>query len=188
MKRDLEQAARREVRQTVFIEGEAGIGKTALLRSFLAEQTGGEVRLADAQCVEQQGSAEPYMPVLEALDRLARSSRETLDALRRYAPTWLVQMPWLLGAEEVRDLRSVVGEATRTRMLREMTRALEVLSAARPLVIVLEDLHWADVARYPPERPTMVRRRAAAARGRADSSARPGRRPRRSRPALPECR
>jgi DNA-binding winged helix-turn-helix (wHTH) protein len=143
---ELLEAARREVRQTVFIEGEAGIGKTALLRSFLAEQTGGEVRLAAAQCVEQQGSAEPYMPVLEALDRLARSSRETLDALRRYAPTWLVQMPWLLAAEEARELRSVVGEATRARMLREMTRALEVLSAARPLVIVLEDLHWADAA------------------------------------------
>lgn len=140
------QAARGAARKVVFIEGEAGIGKTALLRSFLSGLVGVDVRVADARCGEQQGSAEPYMPVLEALDRLARSSPDAVEVLRRYAPTWLVQMPWLLDPEEARGLKTVLNEATRARMVREMARALEVVSEARPLVLVLEDLHWADQA------------------------------------------
>ena len=66
--------------------------------------------------------------------------------LARQAPTWLVQMPWLLSAADLDRLqRSTLG-ATRERMLREMARALEVLSAERPVVLVLEDLHWSDYA------------------------------------------
>ncbi len=86
------------------------------------------------------------MPVFEALDRAARSSRETVEVLRRHAPTWLAQMPWLLEPDEVRGLEATITDATRARMLREMSRTLEVLAAERPLVLVLEDLHWADAA------------------------------------------
>src|SRR5262249_9096687 len=56
------------------------------------------------------------------------------------------QMPWLLSATALDRLqRSTLG-ATRERMLREMARALEILSAEKPLVLVLEDLHWSDYA------------------------------------------
>ena len=96
---ELLREARAGTRHVVFIEGEAGIGKSALLGSFLAEHAGEGVRIAAATCIEQHGSGEPYMPVLEALDRFARSHPDTLDVLRRYAPTWLVQMPWLLGRQ-----------------------------------------------------------------------------------------
>src|SRR2546428_5728831 len=88
------------------------------------------------------------MPVLEALEQLCRSSgsQDFVAFLARQAPTWLVQMPWLLSAADLDRLqRSALG-ATRERMLREMARALEVLSTERPLVLVLEDLHWSDYA------------------------------------------
>jgi len=133
-------------RQIVFVEGEAGIGKTALLAYFRAENCGARVQIAAAHCVQQHGSTEPYLPVLEALDRLAKSSPPTLEVLRRHAPTWLVQMPWLLGPEEVQGLESAISDATRTRMLREMARAVDEVAADRPLILLLEDLHWADEA------------------------------------------
>ena len=91
---------------------------------------------------------EAYLPVLEALGRLAREAGEEglISILRQYAPSWLVQLPALLSAAEGAALQQRVAGTTRERMLREMVEALEILSAERPLVIVLEDLHWSDVS------------------------------------------
>jgi predicted ATPase len=83
------------------------------------------------------------MPVLEALEQLCRSSggQDLVSFLARQAPTWLVQMPWLLSAADLERLqRSTLG-ATRERMLREMARALEVLNAESILVLILEYLY-----------------------------------------------
>jgi predicted ATPase len=66
--------------------------------------------------------------------------------LKQHAPTWLVQMPALLSAEELEGLQRKTTGATRERMLRELAEALEVITAERPLVLVLEDLHWVDVS------------------------------------------
>src|SRR5207253_2631663 len=64
--------------------------------------------------------------------------------LAQRAPTWLVQMPWLMGAAAFETMQQRALGATRERMLREMAEALEMLTAERPLLLVLEDLHWAD--------------------------------------------
>jgi predicted ATPase len=53
-------------------------------------------------------------------------------------------MPALLSPEEFDALQRRVTGSTRERMLREMAEALEVLTVERPLVLVLEDLHWSD--------------------------------------------
>ena len=60
-------------RQVVFVTGEPGIGKTALVEVFL-EQLAADKRLtvARGQCVEQYGVGEAYLPILEALGRLCR--------------------------------------------------------------------------------------------------------------------
>jgi len=138
-------AASRGTRQVVFIEGEAGMGKTALLNAFLVNHPCGEFRVATAQCIEQQEKAEPYMPVFEAFDRLARSSG-VIELLRLHAPTWLAQMPWLSTPEEARRLGDTLTDTTRGRMLREMSRTVEVAAREVPLILVIEDLHWADPA------------------------------------------
>ena len=134
-------------RQMVFISGEAGIGKTALVDTFarhLAAER--QIRISRGQCLEQYGTGEAYLPVLEAIGRLCRGQRSLVEVLRAHAPLWLLQMPSLINAEEREVLsRQVVG-ATRERMLREMSDALEALSAEEPLVLILEDLHWSDHA------------------------------------------
>ncbi|MGH8593075.1 MAG: AAA family ATPase, partial [Gammaproteobacteria bacterium] len=131
-------------RQAVFVTGEPGIGKTALIEAFL-QALGPGVKSVCGQCVEQYGQREPYAPVLEALNNLGREAGEPfLGLMRQYAPTWLVQLPWLLSeADRARLAREVLG-TTKERMLREMGEFLERWTVETPLVLVLEDLHGSD--------------------------------------------
>ncbi|MBI3304256.1 MAG: AAA family ATPase [Deltaproteobacteria bacterium] len=134
-------------RQVVFVTGEPGIGKTRLVDAFVAQvAASGTVWIGRGQCIEQYGAGEAYLPVLEALGRLCRESggERLIDLLGQHAPTWLVQMPSLLSAAELEGLQRKVLGATRERMLREMAEALEALTAEKPLVLWLEDLHWSD--------------------------------------------
>lgn len=66
--------------------------------------------------------------------------------LRQYAPTWLVQLSGVLDEAEAQVLRLQVQGATQQRMLREMAEAIEAGTARRPLVLIVEDLHWSDHA------------------------------------------
>ena len=132
--------------QLVFITGEPGIGKTALVGTFLQQLAAdARVQLAYGQCVEYYGTGEPYLPVLEAVERLCQQEGERLVALlRQHAPMWLAQMPSLLKPAEREQLQREIFGAARERMLREASRAVEVLTANRGLVLVLEDLQWSD--------------------------------------------
>lgn len=136
-------------RQVGMITGEPGIGKTALVEAFVAEVTATEdVWVGHGQCVEHYGTGEAYLPVLEALGRLGRGPHGIvlIPVLRQYAPSWLLHLPALLTPEDRERLAPMASGATSARMLRELAEALEVLSTTRPLVLVLEDLHWSDHA------------------------------------------
>jgi DNA-binding winged helix-turn-helix (wHTH) protein/predicted ATPase len=134
-------------RQIVFVTGEAGIGKTALVDTFARYVAfDRNIRIGTGQCLEQYGTGEAYLPILEAIGRLCRADQTVVDILRTHAPLWLLQMPSLLSASEREALAREVLGATRERMLREMGAALEVLASDRPLVLILEDLHWSDRA------------------------------------------
>jgi DNA-binding winged helix-turn-helix (wHTH) protein/predicted ATPase len=140
-------SALRGVRQVVFVTGEAGLGKTTLVEAFVAQLGAfGPLWLWHGQCVEHYGAGEPYMPVLEALRRACRGpgGQEVVALLRQQAPTWLMQMPGLVRATDLEMLRRRMIGVTRERMLRELTEALDLLTAQQPLIIVLEDLHWSD--------------------------------------------
>ncbi len=136
-------------RQIGFISGEPGIGKTALVETFIvsiAEMQ--DAWFAYGQCVDHYGAGEPYLPILEALGRLCRGPHGAtiIAILRQFAPSWLIQMPALLSMSDRDQLRRLTIGTTSACMLRELAEALEVLTAERPLVLVLEDLHWCDEA------------------------------------------
>ncbi|WP_431263334.1 ATP-binding protein [Roseateles chitinivorans] len=131
-------------RQLFCVAGEAGIGKTAMVDAFVTSL--GDVAAAHGQCIEQVGEGEPYLPVLDALAGLARQDAALVPLLRRVAPTWLLQLPWLIEQEEQERLRAGLASSTQDRMLREFSELVEQLTAARPLLLVTEDLHWCDEA------------------------------------------
>jgi DNA-binding winged helix-turn-helix (wHTH) protein/predicted ATPase len=136
-------------RQIGLIVGEPGMGKTALVEAFVADMVATEdVWVGHGQCIDHYGAGEAYLPVLEALGRLCRGPRgaSLIPLLRQYAPSWLVHLPALLVPEDWERLTHTVRDVTPDRMLRELADALEVLTATRPLVLVLEDLHWSDSA------------------------------------------
>jgi DNA-binding winged helix-turn-helix (wHTH) protein len=136
-------------RQVGCIVGEPGIGKTALVETFVAQVSATEdVWVGHGQCMAHYGAGEAYLPVLEALGRLCRGPEGAplISLLRHYAPSWLVHLPALLAPEDRERLEHMASGVTPARMLRELTEVLEVLTAARPLVLVLEDLHWSDRA------------------------------------------
>ena len=90
--------------------------------------------------------AKRILPMLEVLGRLCRhpGGERLIRLLSRYAPTWLVPLPALIGAAELEALQRRVQGALRERMLREMAEAVEALTAESPLVLALEDLQWCD--------------------------------------------
>ena len=137
-------------RQVVFVQGEAGIGKSAVVERFLqgVAATHASTAVGYGQCVEQFGEREPYMPVLELLERLCHGSfaGSVLGALRSVAPSWLAQLPALQRPTDRERLRRWHADTTPHRMLREFSGLAEAVSSQHPLVLVLEDLHWSDRA------------------------------------------
>ena len=132
-------------RQIIFVTGEAGIGKTALVDAFVETiSSDKDILVGRGQCLEQYGTGEAYLPVLEAVGRLCRQEKQIADLLRSHAPMWLMQMPSLLQPSDRESLNREMAGATRERMLREMGQALDALTAEMPLVLILEDLHWSD--------------------------------------------
>jgi AAA ATPase domain len=142
--------ARQGERQLAFITGEAGIGKTALLEEFLRSPSvrSADLHVLQGQCIRQHGQREPYMPVLEALERVLRAAEGAplIPLLRRMAPCWYVQIPWLLSDGEPAGLQGSMMSAPPERMLREIGAFLESWATSSTIVLVLEDLHWSDNA------------------------------------------
>jgi predicted ATPase len=133
-------------RQTIFVTGEPGIGKTTIVQAFLEQAVDDSVMVVRGQCLEHYGAAEPFLPVLDGFSRMLQSSggSQALDLLRHQAPMWLAQMPSVISPSERDDLRSQVAGSSRERMLREMAGAIESLTSLAPLLLLLEDLHWSD--------------------------------------------
>lgn len=110
-------------RQMIFVTGEPGIGKSALVEAFGERSAGAVAALAVArgQCVEGFGGKEPYYPILDALDAYWRQHPEEGSS---------------------RDMLATPG----TPMLRELRETIEAIAARCPLLLVLEDLQWVDQA------------------------------------------
>lgn len=84
-------------RRIVFVTGEAGIGKTALIDTFARSiASNRSIRIGRGQCLEQYGTSEAYLPVLEAIGRLGREQARVVDVLRAHAPMSLCSFHNLL--------------------------------------------------------------------------------------------
>jgi DNA-binding CsgD family transcriptional regulator/tetratricopeptide (TPR) repeat protein len=125
----------------VLVEGEAGIGKTRLVREFLARRdSDSHERALSASCLPLARPA-TLSPLVEAL-RQATGSPGSLGlsglagALRPLFPEWAGELPPT--PDPVED-----AAAARYRLFRALAEVLGRLAVA---VLVLEDVHWADEA------------------------------------------
>ncbi len=137
-------------KQVLFINGEAGFGKTALISYWLSEQTAmpSEYLFTSVSCFNQHDSSEPYLPILNALSNLLRNLQHPTikPLLRQYAPSWLLQMPSMLEENELEALKQELFGVTKQRMLREFVDFIEAVTQTTPLLLCIEDLHWCDTA------------------------------------------
>jgi DNA-binding winged helix-turn-helix (wHTH) protein len=157
--RHLAAASVRGEPQVLIIEGERGLGKTTLCEKFVryaASQP--RLRVSYAQGLETSGLVEPYGVLIDAIDRLARQyPAPVATALARCAPGWMPLLPGV-GAEPANpDNRPRTNE----RMARELAAMFDDLAAEVPVLLVLEDLQWADDATVECVR-VLVRRKARA--------------------------
>ncbi len=133
-------------RRLVFLHGEHSIGKTALLDNFLDKVQHLDLAVLRARCVPMGCVAEPFLPLLEALERrcLEPYGRLLIERLNHVAPTWLYQMLNVLDHDECAMLQQKVSHINSGRMLREGADFFETLSSNSTFILILDNSHWCD--------------------------------------------
>ncbi|MFI6651613.1 AAA family ATPase [Streptomyces sp. NPDC050529] len=126
--------------QALLVGGEAGVGKTRLVEEFLAVAVRREAVVAVGGCVEIGADGLPYAPFSTALRALRHTLPEEMAAACAGQEGELARLLPELG-EAGRDAADEHGTA---RLFELTARLLERISADRAVVLVLEDLHWAD--------------------------------------------
>src|SRR5579864_5263802 len=122
------------------VSGDAGVGKSRLISEAVLLATGRGFTVLSGHCAEL-GDSVPYLPLADALRGAAASSgvRDALSsrpALNRLLPEGQDGQ----GPDEDRS------GLARQQMLGGVLGLLTELAAAAPVLLVLEDLHWADAS------------------------------------------
>ena len=144
LERQLEACRKSGRGRMVCVTGEAGIGKTTVAENFLAGLDRGAATVARGRCSERLAGAGAYLPLIEALESLLRgpAGEEHAEVMARTAPSWFEQLGPAAGGTGSEG----EGTVSQERLKRDLTRFCEHLTRSRPFVLLLEDLHWADVS------------------------------------------
>lgn len=124
------------------IQGEPGIGKTTLLDLFRRRIASAAVGLG--RCSERFAGTEAYLPVVEALESLTAQSPEARAMLRETAPSWYSQLEHPDPDDPSPAVTAEVRGASQERRKREFATFLEEAARLRPLVMLFDDVQWAD--------------------------------------------
>lgn len=173
--------------QLCFITGQAGSGKSALLRKFIeeAQEIDENLVVTVGNCNAQTGIGDPYLPFMELLTQLTGDVRAKLESgvitdvnarrlkdlmntstkiLVEHAPSLIgtfipgssavlevaknaaKKAGWLDKLDQRLDENEICGKVDREKILEEYTNLLVVLSRHCPLILILDDMQWADTA------------------------------------------
>ncbi len=138
-------------RSTMFVVGEAGIGKSWLATALMKKIASMAKRhenpwILQGQCFEQHGLTEAYQPILDAIARLDGDLPGLVlgEHLAKHAPSLLAQLPSLQRPGDAERLSRQTLGASPGRVVREAIAFFDALSRMAPLVLIIEDLHFAD--------------------------------------------
>jgi DNA-binding CsgD family transcriptional regulator/tetratricopeptide (TPR) repeat protein len=133
--------------QLVTITGEAGIGKSRLVRELVAGARADGSRILAGGCLDIGDASVPYLPLAEALRGLARGvdPRELETLLGPTRADLATVAPELAGATSD-DLEPAEGSVGQARLFERVLQLVGRLGEPRPLVVVVEDVQWIDRA------------------------------------------
>lgn len=117
----------------ILLGGDAGIGKTRLLRELVDRADSAGHRVLVGHCLDLGDSHLPFQPFVEAFAVLNDGERDELAA--RF-PALAPLLPWK-SADESHDV-------DRTELFSSVVAGLDHLALSRPILLVVEDVHWAD--------------------------------------------
>jgi DNA-binding CsgD family transcriptional regulator len=134
----------------VVLSGDAGVGKTRLLVELRDLAVGGGWRVVAGHCLDFGDSALPYLPFSEVLGRLeaelpdvVHRVAEAHPALARLQPGRRVMAPADTAATAA-AARAEGESLDRSDLFAAVHALLEAASTQAPVLLVIEDCHWAD--------------------------------------------
>ncbi|MEX2547264.1 MAG: AAA family ATPase [Chloroflexota bacterium] len=117
----------------LLIAGEAGVGKTRLIQEAVKGTRAAGGLAAVGRCIELGGMANPFGPIRTALRDLGAASTESA-----------AQMPNFDSGSASGDRVGVSADSGQARMFEACIDFLRSIGRAKPLLVVIEDIHWAD--------------------------------------------
>ncbi|WP_068920909.1 helix-turn-helix transcriptional regulator [Planobispora rosea] len=134
--------AREKAATAVLLGGEAGVGKTRLVTCFAERAERDGARVLVGGCVELSTEGLAYAPFTAVIRQLVREqgAEEVAALLPDGGARDLARLLPEFG--EAGD--AVESETARARLFEQILNLLERLAECRPLLLVIEDIHWAD--------------------------------------------
>ncbi len=127
----------------LLMSGETGVGKTRLVRELVDLE---RVTLLYGACVPMAGDPLPFAPLTQALRRLDRSG--TLNLQLERSPDLARLVPGLIASKAASIVGSATpaepGPGTQLGLFQSVLGLVDRLGAAAPVLLVVEDVHWAD--------------------------------------------
>jgi DNA-binding CsgD family transcriptional regulator/tetratricopeptide (TPR) repeat protein len=129
-------------RSAVLVAGDAGVGKTRLLTELRDRSLVDGWQVLAGHCLDFADSALPYLPFSEVTGRISRELPDVFDDIAVRHPALLRLLPGQRMLSQATDPESV--PADQGALFDGVHALAEAVGSRQPLLLVVEDLHWAD--------------------------------------------